>query len=277
MFILAMSAMVPGLIWLSAAMWMMTLISIARSACSAPLRPGTPMWCRGLVVVLHLFQPPVRAWHRYAYRMRNKAPRTPSRFDAVRASRFTRSAVSVIDGCWISESGHGREMLLKELESIAQEAQLRGILDHAWESWDMSLFINRWCNVRISTATEELGNSKRFTRVRCIGALTTSARVILGVALIWSTVALISQNLPALGAGLVAMAAIGLRFCSAMRQACVAAAALADRAASAAGLHRYAIVPRKPRHSLRREARRQTDVQSSEMLDRIDELGADIA
>jgi hypothetical protein len=209
--------------------------------------------------------------------MRHKSLRLPSRFDKVRASRFTRNCASVVDGCWSSEAGRGRELLLKQLESMAQAAEFRGILDHAWEPWDISLFMNRWCNVRISTATEELGNSRRFTRVRCIGALTTAAKVVIGAAVIWLAIALLSRNLPALYVGVIAMAAIGLRLWTALRQACVGAAALADRAAAAAGLRRYSVVRRKRRHSRRRRAPQLSDADDRGILDRIDELGADAA
>jgi hypothetical protein len=209
--------------------------------------------------------------------MRHKATVTPSRFDAVRASRFTRNDFNSIDGCWSSESGRGREALLEKLESLAQQSQIRGILDHAWEPWDISLFMNRWCNVRISTATEELGSSRRFTRVRCTGTLTTAARVVIGAALTWSTVALICRSQWALLLGALAVAAIGFRVCAATRKAGKSAAALVDHAAAAAGLRRFAVVPRKKRHALRQSASKRNDQHDAEILDRMDELGADVA
>jgi glycosyltransferase involved in cell wall biosynthesis len=168
---------------LAAVMWCLTLAAAARSAIAAPLPRGAPWWCRPAVLMLYVLQPVVRSYHRYAWRLSRK-----------RLARVTASAVAKREGTptpspkriswraydhyWSSQDGRGRELLLCALVERAKAERWPGHTDAEWEAHDVELMADPWHNVRIHTATEELGGPKRFTRVRCVLRATAFTRVL---------------------------------------------------------------------------------------------------
>jgi hypothetical protein len=266
LFSLALATMVPMLAIVSAGMWMLTLVGAWRATREAPFRAGTPWWCWPMVFGLHILQPLIRAWHRYLERMRRKLPRKPLAADIVRSRHFKRICLVEHSACWTSENGRGRESLLRHLENGVVQRAIPGVLDHAWEPCDISLYMNRWSNVSISTATEELGGPRRFTRVRFTTALTTAARTLAAAVLVWTVVALISGCVWGQWISVALVALLGMKFLGAIREANVMTASLVDRAAAAAGLHRYARKPRRLAASPKRTRPRQI-VQSHDRPD----------
>jgi hypothetical protein len=223
-----------------------------------------------MICGMHLIQPSLRAWHRYAERMRRKLHRDATLMDHARSRRFKRLALGAVDGYWTSRRGRGREELLYALEHVVAQQKVAGVLDHVWEPWDMSLFIDRWHNFAIRTATEELGDNRRFTRVRCVARATLLTRAVGAAAGAWMLVALIFGQLWAQACGGVALVVLGMVLYRSYRNGRALVAGMVDRAAMAAGLDRF---QRSSRRRKRRLAIRAGDASSAGSFES-DELSA---
>jgi len=70
--LLILSLVIHPLAWIGGSMWMLTLVASIRSAAAAPMPKNAPWWCRPVIFTTHLFQPILRAWARYTYRLNNK-------------------------------------------------------------------------------------------------------------------------------------------------------------------------------------------------------------
>jgi len=177
-FALLMSYAFAPLAALAGAMWIATLFAAARSTSGSPLSRSAPLWCRPLVFGLHIAQPVIRAVTRYTYRLsRKQLPQMPA--DGPRdAAPLKRISATVRDAYWASRRGRGREEFLKALEAEAHEHGWRGLFHEEWRSWDVILLGDRWHNIMLHSATEELGGPKRFTRVRCTLQMTAFAAVV---------------------------------------------------------------------------------------------------
>jgi hypothetical protein len=164
----------------------MLLIAIAMSVCSlaaatalawtAVLPPAAPVWCRPLVFLLHCAQPVVRSWHRYTYRLLHKRLPDEPTTDLV---PLLRTGIATRSIYWSSRKGIGREHLLNALTTEALAAHWHPIQDDEWASWDVLLNGDRWHNLLIWSATEELGNQRRFTRLRMRARTTLFARTLM--------------------------------------------------------------------------------------------------
>ena len=78
LFLLMLGLLNPWWIAAPAVMWSITLCSVTKTGIEAALPSGAPLWCRPLVMFLHLAQPVVRGGHRILYRTsacRNWMPR----------------------------------------------------------------------------------------------------------------------------------------------------------------------------------------------------------
>ena len=60
-----------------------------------------------------------------------------------------------------------------------------------WEPWDLLLIGDNWHNIELRTATEELGDGNRFTRVRTKLNLTVFALTCALAVAAWTTVAVV--------------------------------------------------------------------------------------
>jgi hypothetical protein len=103
---------------------------------------------------------------------------------------------------WQSEQYRGREELLPVLVELAKATRWRGDFENAWADWDVKLVGDCWHDILIRTATEELGWPNRFTRARCEARLTRFAGVSGAVAVVWSTLALLTGSLGGMLVGL---------------------------------------------------------------------------
>src|SRR6185369_13601616 len=123
----------------------------------------SPLWCRPLVFVMHLVQPITRAWHRYKYRWKNaRLPKLAIDPNAQACAK----PISLRDHdlYFNSREALGREQLLDEMVKQAAELKWHGDFLAEWQVHDVELLGDGWHDIRIRTATEELGWPKRFTR-----------------------------------------------------------------------------------------------------------------
>jgi hypothetical protein len=193
--------------WAAAGMmWASTLAVAVSYGIKAKLPPGAPIWCRPLVMFLHIAQPVIRSWHRWLYRLRHKT--LPPLNDPLRDSSSTVKKISgsVRDLYWDNQKGIGRERLLEELEREARNLDWSGDFNGIWTPWDVELDGNLWHSIRIHTVTEELGWPRRFTRARCLTRLTLTSKVMGGMILLWMLAAALTSHWgAALGGAVVAV------------------------------------------------------------------------
>jgi hypothetical protein len=244
LFILSLAIVLPPMAVVSGVMWVLTAVAGWRALAAAPIKASAPWWCRPLVYSLGLIQPVSRAWHRYKARMERKRPLPLTAADFVRARRFKAVSAGARAGYWTSDKGRGREQLLDALGEHARRLDMPGILDHAWDSSDMSLFADRWVGVTIHSATETLGASKRFTRIRCSAAPTAFARCLGAAILVWSLISAACLNWIAASIGVLLLGLLMMQVVLRRRRVLIAITAMIDRAAAAAILKR--VWPEEP-------------------------------
>jgi hypothetical protein len=222
-------------VFVSCAMWSGSLALAAYAASTAALPKEAPWWCRPLVGLLHLLQPPVRAWFRVTYDLRMWRPRLPPSYFCVTT---TPRAISsrVRDVYWSSGEGSGRETLLQHVVEEAKRLGWLGVFNNAWASWDVKIVGDLWHTLHLHTATEELGGNRRFTRARISALPTLLNRVLSTAALVWTVAALISLRPIALGLALLASAAALMQNINSRRGCLSAATSLVARAGEHSGL-----------------------------------------
>jgi hypothetical protein len=180
---------------ISIAMWVLTLAACVRQVRSIELPKRAPRWCRPLVFGLSLGQPIVRGWHRFKHRLR--AMRIPRiAVDDAADLRACTKSISWLkhDLYFTSNEGRGREHLLAALVERANEVQWCGDFSAEWEAHDVELYGDGWHDVRLRTATEELGGPDRYTRVRCSLCYTRRAGMFVGLIATWTALALVHQH-----------------------------------------------------------------------------------
>jgi hypothetical protein len=135
-----------------------------------------------------------------------------------------------------SDDGHGREHLLEALTAACRQAGCTGDWHAEWDAHDVELWPDAWHDVRIRTATEELGGPKRFTRVRWSLHATLLTRATAVVSLLWLAAGLLRGSRVLMAAGAVGAIALlcGVLWSRARCRRDVAA--VVDRAAVAARL-----------------------------------------
>jgi hypothetical protein len=186
---LSLGLLYPQVAIVSVVMWSLTTLSIARAAVAAALPRSAPRWCRPLIGALHLLQPIVRGWNRYRYRMRNRMLPKSLVPDPNSAAFIKHLGRTTVDLYWQSAEGRGREQLLERAVQIASEHRWKGDFLCHWEPWDLLLIGDNWHNIELRTATEELGDGNRFTRVRTKLNLTVFALASALAVVTWTAVA----------------------------------------------------------------------------------------
>jgi hypothetical protein len=177
--VLSLSVLLPPLALVSAGMWTLTAIGALRPLFKLHMPCRTPLWCWLVVFVMHVAQPIVRGWHRRRHHYR------ASRIPPLRANAAAiRSCSKVIntsdhDLYWRSDRGRGREHLLGALVAQARSLDWHGDYTAEWQLHDVELYGGLSHFIQLRTATEELGEGKRFTRVRCSVKLSGLATIVL--------------------------------------------------------------------------------------------------
>jgi GT2 family glycosyltransferase len=235
MFFFALGFMFWPLGLVAVLMWCGSLLLAVDAARKAVLPKDGPWWCRPLVGLLHVVQPPVRGWFRATYDLQLWRPRLDRKYYETR--RQPKMITSrVWDLYWQSNRGIGREQLLQEIVDEAKQLHWLGVFNSAWSTWDVKLVGDLWHTLLIHSATEELGSHKRFTRVRITAQPTILNRIVSVAALIWSAAALVKIAPIPLLLAFVASAAV-LRQNVRSRQSCLrAASSLVARAGQTAEL-----------------------------------------
>lgn len=218
------------------AMFALSLVAAARSALAAPLPKRAPFWCRPLVMGLHLLQPAVRAFYRYRVRLSGRLVPTISATDGGPAAALKRIAAGCRDLYWRGTGHRGRLELLECLEAAARRAHWAGIFGADWDPWDAVLFAGAWFDVRLRTASEELGGGRRFTRARFQIAPTPAARASAGIVCGWCVVAALLGHPWLTTAGAIAGIALAASMVWSAARALRSTAALVWNAGLRAGL-----------------------------------------
>jgi hypothetical protein len=122
------------------------------------------------------------------------------------SSSAKRISATEVDLYWQSEQATGRERLLEELVNKAKRLGWYGDFGNAWADWDVKLVGDRWHDIVIRTATEELGWPKRFTRARCTVINTRFSSVMATAGAVWAIAATITGEPWAIAIGLLACA-----------------------------------------------------------------------
>jgi hypothetical protein len=198
--LLTLAPALPPLTAVAAGMWCLTFAAALRSGRGVRLPPPARWWCRPLVIALHLAQPVVRSWSRYRCGLRHRRGLSAAAALAS-VARGGRSAVAPKRINWReqdlyfqSNRGRGREHLLDALTAMLRQAGCAGDWQAEWDAHDVELWPDAWHDVRLRTATEELGGPRRFTRVRWSLHATLLTRALAIVSLAWLSGGLLSGS-----------------------------------------------------------------------------------
>jgi hypothetical protein len=234
LFLLLLATLFWPLMFVSLIMWSATAALAMRSAMKAPLPTNVSSWCRFVVAYLYAMQPIWRGWYRLTHVLRNKRlPRLAEETPAV-ATTIKHVSATVRDLFWESDEGYGREQLLPELVRQARSAGWAGDFDNGWEEWDIKLVGDRWHDIAIHTATEELGWPRRFTRARCSVRSTMLSRILGAAALVWAVASFAVVSSWAIAVAAVVCCLLLLKMVSSRRRCLRAAVTLVSSAATMA-------------------------------------------
>ncbi|MBN2505257.1 MAG: glycosyltransferase [Verrucomicrobia bacterium] len=149
---------------LAAASFALTLGVCAAAATQAPLpRARRRLWSRPLVAAMFLLQPIARGWARFTLQL--NAPAAPDPHAAPPHLDPRPAALPELVSFW-TRDGMDRtrwlETLLHQLESRGWPVRP----DSGWDAFDLEVLRSRWSRLRLTTATEELGQNRRVFRCR---------------------------------------------------------------------------------------------------------------
>jgi hypothetical protein len=199
-----------------------------------------------------LLQPIVRGGHRLGHVLwrRGSLPRRAA------SSQLTRGFAKRISGTerdlyWSSRDGLGREDLLEAMLHEAQRVGWPSQCGDGWVDWDVRLMCDRWHDVLVRTATEELGGAKRFTRARATAQPTWLAKAAAGMGLLSAAAAWAGGQVWAIAAAII-FSLVLARFLHSRRKCLQASATLLARAAIRVPLEPVAVsgAPQSDRENL---------------------------
>jgi hypothetical protein len=235
-FVVALGLLWPGLLVLGAAMQLACLIFIVRAACGAPLPRQSSFLARLLIVFLYTAQPLVRGWHRNWNLLRLKRLTPANRRVPRELPPLKRISAATWDLYWESHDYVGRDELLEKVVDRARVDGWSGDFANEWAPWDIKLIGDRWHDVTIYTATEELGWPRRFTRARAQLVPTLFASVLIASTVLWSVASIVAGSVLALTAALVASSILLGQVVTSRRRCLSASASLLAQAGADAGL-----------------------------------------
>jgi hypothetical protein len=215
-------------------MWAATIASGIRSGYRAPLKREAPWWCRPVVCYLYVMQPIWRGWYRLTHLLLSK--HCPQLAEVSHACIQKKISGRVLDLYWNDQSALGREHLLEQIVENARKCAWAGDFQNAWDGWDLKLVGDCWHYITITTATEELGWPRRFTRARCELHPTQLNYVIAGTCVTWSLTALLAGQNWAVLIGTIACILLLIRSMFSRRQCLTTVTRLLAWASADAGL-----------------------------------------
>jgi O-antigen biosynthesis protein len=138
------------------------------------------IWSRALIALLHLLQPVIRGWPRYAQRLTSTEP-PPKARSTVRdmAGRYRR-VPSVFTCAYWTEAGVERVAFLEHFLKILDRDRWTSLTDSGWDEFDVVIFGDRFSRVLVKTVCENHGGSKRLMRARLSAHWTLLAKIYVG-------------------------------------------------------------------------------------------------
>jgi hypothetical protein len=144
-------------------------------------------WSRPMIALLHILQPVVRAWPKYAYRLKRRpTPNSARATVTALACTYRKVGHSHTLSYW-SDYGIDRFLLIDKLLEILQRDEWQNVADSGWDEFDITIHGDRLTKVLLHTVSENHGGEKRLVRVRASAHWTLLAKVWL-----WSVVSLVA-------------------------------------------------------------------------------------
>ena len=164
--LLVLSPITPVTGFIAVGMWITTICYAIWQAARADLRPGLKWWARPLIAGFFVAQPVVRTWARFRHHglfrrlpegvlVDDHSTPTPKRIGLLGRDLYYQSTTHV-----------GREAFLEQLEAHMNYFDWAGDTSNEWQPHDVDLTGDFWHNIQLRSVSEELGNGKRFTRIR---------------------------------------------------------------------------------------------------------------
>lgn len=149
-------------------------------AAKVPLPPRRRrLWSRPLVAALHLLQPLVRGWPRYALRLtRHAAPRVSQTYVERFARPYPRYRPTYAVAYW-NETGDDRHSFLRTLVGFLEDHRWENMTDSGWDEHDVTIYGDRFSQVLVTTVSEYHGGNKILLRARLTPKLTLSSRILI--------------------------------------------------------------------------------------------------
>jgi glycosyltransferase involved in cell wall biosynthesis len=143
-------------------------------------------WMRPLVAFLYFAQPLARAWPRYRDRLRREG--TPAAvLEKLRPrAQSYRKAHSALRLQFWNEQGVGRLEFLEKLQETLDADRWQSRADSGWDDFDVMIYGDRFSRVPLKTVCENHGGNKRLLRVRLRAEWTLFAKVVFGIATVFS-------------------------------------------------------------------------------------------
>lgn len=124
-------------------------------------------WSRLLIAAMQILQPVERGFARYKTRFKTK--HVPDSLYALARSWEQKAGRAFLRrrevALW-SEDGVGREQFLDRLLAFARSHGANLRVDSGWEPHDITFHGDRWCNLELTSVTENHGGGRRLTRLR---------------------------------------------------------------------------------------------------------------
>ncbi|HNQ87795.1 MAG TPA: glycosyltransferase [Verrucomicrobiota bacterium] len=173
------SAVVPGLLFLAAAMLLLSLGACIAAAVRAPLPPRkTRPWSRPLVALLHGLQPIVRGWARYRGRL--LAHRAPLAAHETLASLSREQRDEAPDEVrYVARPGFDRTRFLMQAFERLELAGWEVRVDAGWRDYDLEVLGGRWVKLQLRTVSEYAPDGHQVLRCGLEPALTMPAQLAL--------------------------------------------------------------------------------------------------
>jgi hypothetical protein len=160
------------------------LISLSVAAAAAAMVILLPrnrrVWSRALIALLHLLQPVVRGWPRYAQRLTSTEPPPTARTTVRAMAGRYRAVTSVFTCAYWTERGVERVAFLEHFLRILDRDRWTSLTDSGWDPFDVVIFGDRFSRVQVQTVCENHGGSKRLLRARLSAHWTLLARIYMG-------------------------------------------------------------------------------------------------
>jgi hypothetical protein len=134
------------------------------AAAQANLPPEkSRFWSRPLIALLFFFQPMVRGWARFKWRLNLRASSPPGRLTSETDGPLIVSPKAL---CYWSERYADRYEFLDTVLKRAEQSGISAKPGTGWDDCDAEVLAGGWSRLRLITVTEELEQGRRSFRCR---------------------------------------------------------------------------------------------------------------